>query len=179
MNIFYIDKDPVIAAQQMLDKHVVKMILESAQLLSTAHRLLDGREVAGKTKTGRNVKRWVLDDGRDSVLYQATHVNHPSAVWTRQSVENYNWLVDHLFALGNEYTYRYNKTHKCFGELTYQLASPPFNLKNYDMTTMPSAMDKKYIISDDPVQNYRNYYRYGKQSIHSWKNRQPPKWIFT
>ena len=153
------------------------MILESAQLLSTAHRVLDGIETRGTTKTGRNVKRWILQDDREVVMFQATHVNHPSALWARESVENYNWLVEHFFALGNEYTYRYQKQHKCFGPLSYLLQSPPLNLKNYDMTPMPSAMDKKYIISDDPVENYRNYYRYGKSTMHSWKNRNVPDWI--
>jgi hypothetical protein len=161
----------------MVDRHCVKMILESAQLLSTAHRVLDGREVAGKSKTGRNAKRWVLDDARDAVLYQATHINHPSAVWARKSVENYTWLAEHFFALGEEYTYRYGKTHKCFGELSYQLQSPPKNLTNYDMTTMPSAMDPEYVVSEDPIVNYRNYYKIGKARMHSWKNRQPPEWI--
>lgn len=179
MNIFYIDHCPVAAAQGMVDKHVVKMILESAQLLSTAHRLLDGREVAGKSKTGRNAKRWVLDDAREPVLYQATHINHPSAVWARKSVENYIWLTEHFFALGQEYTYRYGKTHKCFVELSYMLQSPPKNLTNYDMTTMPSAMAPEYVISEDPLENYRNYYRVGKARMHSWKNRQPPEWMFT
>ena len=179
MNIFYIDRCPVAAAQGMVDKHVVKMILESAQLLSTAHRFLDGREVAGKSKTGRNAKRWVLDDSRDAVLYQATHINHPSAVWCRKSVQNYNWLVEHFFALGEEYTYRYGKTHKCFGELSIMLQSPPKNLTNYEMTTMPSAMAPEYVVSEDPLENYRNYYRVGKSRMHSWKNRQPPEWMFT
>ena len=78
MNIFYISEDPVQAAQWMVDKHVVKMILESAQLLSTAHRLLDGREIEGKTKTGRKARRWILDDSREPIVYQATHINHPS-----------------------------------------------------------------------------------------------------
>ena len=177
MNIFYIDKDPVQAAQWMVDKHVVKMILESAQLLSTAHRLLDGREIEGKSKTGRKARRWVLDDARDDVIYQATHINHPSAVWCRQSVENYNWLVDHFFALMAEYTYRYNKQHKCYGELSYMLQSPPKNLQEYDMTLMPSAMDDQYKISDDPLTNYRNYYIIGKVRMHKWTNRQPPEWI--
>jgi len=177
VNIFYVSPDPVQAAQWMVDKHVVKMILESAQLLSTAHRVLDGREVVGKSKTGRNAKRWILDDAREPVLYQATHINHPSAVWARKSIENYNWLAEHLFALGEEYTYRYSKTHKCFGELSYQLQSPPKNLTNYDMTTMPSAMAPEYVVSEDPIVNYRNYYKIGKASMHSWKNRQPPEWI--
>ena len=177
MNIFYLDHNPAQAAEWMVDKHVVKMILESAQLLSTAHRILDGHEVEGKSKTGRKARRWVLDDARDSVLYTATHINHPSAVWCRQSVENYNWLVDHFFALMQEYTYRYNKEHKCYGELSYMLQSPPKNLKDWDMTVMPSAMDDEYKISDDPIINYRNYYKIGKARMHSWKNRQPPEWI--
>ena len=177
MNIFYISEDPVQAAQWMFDKHVVKMILESAQLLSTAHRLLDGEQIMGKSKTGRNAKRWKLHDSRETVVYQATHINHPSAVWCRASVENYNWLADHLHALLQEYTYRYGKKHKVEGDLAYMLMSPPKNLQEYDMTTMPSAMADEYKISDDPIVNYRNYYKLGKARMHSWKNRQPPEWI--
>jgi len=177
VNIFYIDKDPNQAAMWMVDKHVVKMILESAQLLSTAHRILDGREIEGKSKSGRKARRWILDDAREGIIYTATHINHPSAVWCRQSVENYNWLADHFFALMAEYTHRYNKQHKCYGELSYLLQSPPKNLKDWDMTVMPSAMDDEYKISDDPIVNYRNYYKVGKARMHSWKNRQPPEWI--
>lgn len=177
MNIFYLDKNPVIAARWMVDKHVVKMILESAQLLCTAHRIHDGKETLGKSATGRNVKRWLLPDAREHVLYSATHINHPSAVWCRQSVMNYNWLADHMFALLYEYTHRYNKEHKVQGELSYMLQSPPFNLKEYDMTKMPSAMADEYKISDDPLVNYRNYYKIGKARMHKWTNRQPPEWI--
>ena len=177
MNIFYIDEDPVQAAIWMVDKHVVKMILESAQLLSTAHRVLDGVQTQGKTATGRNVKRWVLPDARENVMYSATHVNHPSAIWCRESVENYNWLVDHMFALMGEYTYRYEKKHACDGELSYMLQSPPNNLKKFEMTKMPSAMAEEYIISENPVDNYRNYYRIGKSTMHSWKKREVPEWI--
>jgi len=177
MNIFMVHEDPVIAAQSLVDKHCVKMILESAQLLSTAHRMLDGTEYIGKTLTGRNVRRWELADLREPVVYQATHVNHPSAVWARTSVENYNWLYEHFFALMTEYTYRYGKTHKCAGDLAYMLACPPYNLKDYDMTKMPSAMAKDYIISENPVENYRNYYKNGKNHLHKWTKRQPPEWL--
>jgi hypothetical protein len=176
LNIFYVDTDPVVSARSLVDKHVVKMILETAQLLSTTHRLLDGRQVPGKSKTGRNVKRYVLDDHRDDVIYQATHVNHPSAVWTRTSVENYLWLVEHYYGLLEEYQYRYGKVHACY-RIAYDLQSPPKNLTDYDMTVMPCAMDKQYIISDDPVINYRNYYIRGKQHLHAWTKRQPPEWI--
>lgn len=178
MNIFYVDTCPATAAQSLVDKHCVKMILESAQLLSTAHRVLDGVETMGKSVTGRNAKRWILPDARETVLYSATHINHPSAVWCRNSIENYNWLVDHMFALMAEYTYRYEKVHKVQGELSYMLQSPPHNLHQYDWTDMPSCMSAEYIISDDPIINYRNYYNKGKTRMFSWKKRNPPKWIY-
>jgi len=195
INIFYVDTDPRKAAIALVDKHVVKMILETAQLLSTAHRVLDGTEVEVTYKTPdkvmtlfeggteikpgkwRKKKVWILDDHRDDILYASTHKNHPSAVWCRQSVENYNWLVDHLFALGEEYTYRYGKKHKTIQKLGYEIQSPPFNLKAWDWTPMPSCMDKQYIISDDPIVNYRNYYSFGKSRMHAWKKREKPEWM--
>jgi len=176
VNIFYLHEDPRQCAEWMVDKHVVKMILETAQLLSTAHRLLDGTESID-TSSGRKKRVYTLPDERDAVLYSATHANHPSAVWARQSVENYNWLVDHLFALSDEYTYRYGKTHLTITKLGVPIASPPLNLKEWDMTPMPSCMDEQYKIGEDPIANYRNYYKYGKASMHSWKKRSAPEWI--
>ena len=177
MNIFYLDNDPVKAAEYMVDKHVVKMILESAQLLSTAHRVLDGHQTAGFSKSGRKATRWVLDDERESVLYSATHINHPSAVWCRQSVANYNWLVDHFFALMAEYTHRYGKVHKCYGEISYHLLNPPKNLTAQLWQEMPSAMADEYKVSNNSLTNYRNYYILGKSKMHKWTNRPTPEWI--
>jgi len=183
LNIFYLHEDPRQCAEWMVDKHVVKMILETAQLLSTAHRLLDGKETIVEgwidefNIKHKKKKLWILDDDRNDVLYNATHVNHPSAVWCRQSVSNYNWLVDHLFALGDEYRYRYGKTHLSITKLGIPIASPPLNLKEWDMTLMPSCMDVQYKIGDDPIANYRNYYKYGKSTMHRWKNRPAPEWI--
>ena len=176
MNIFYIDHDPIQAARWIVDKHVVKMILESAQLLSTAHRVLDGMERIGLTPNGRKRKEWVLPDARESIVYAATHINHPSAVWCRKSIENYTWLSEHLYALLDEYTYRYEKRHKC-SEIAYTLQSPPHKLKDWDWTPMPSCMAEEYIISKDPITNYRNYYKIGKATMHSWKKREQPEWI--
>lgn len=176
MNIFYLHEDPRQCAEWMVDKHVVKMILETAQLLSTAHRILDGEESID-TSSGRKKKVYKLHDERDGILYSATHINHPSAVWTRQAVENYNWLVDHLFALSDEYTYRYGKRHMTMEKMALTIQSPPLNLNEWDMTPMPSCMDEQYKIGDDPIANYRNYYKYGKASMHSWKKRQAPEWI--
>ena len=182
MNIFYLDKDPVQAAQWQVDKHVVKMIVESAQMLSTAHRVLDGAPVevtykVPSTEKLRKKKVWVIGDDRNDILYSATHINHPSNVWIRQSVENYNWLVDHMFALGEEYTYRYGKKHATITKLGYELQSPPQNLKEWDMTIIPSCMDEEFIVGDDPILNYRNYYAKGKAKLHKWKNREVPDWI--
>jgi hypothetical protein len=83
-----------------------------------------------------------------------------------------------MFALMAEYTYRYEKVHKVQGELSYMLQSPPHNLRQYDWTDMPSCMSEEYIISDDPLINYRNYYKKGKSRMFSWKNRNPPEWIY-
>jgi hypothetical protein len=176
VNIFYLSDDPVEAAKWMVDRHVVKMILESAQLLSTAHRYLDGKMLVAQNDNGRKMKRWVLDDARELALYKATHINHPSAVWCRTSVENYLWLVEHFAALLDEYTHRYGKRHKC-SDLLYPLQSPPFNLKEYDRTKMLCAMPDEYKISADPVENYRQYYRVGKSRMHKWTNREAPEWI--
>jgi hypothetical protein len=179
MNIFYVDKDPVKAAQCLVDRHVVKMILESAQLLSTAHRVIDMLIIRSYKPEGklRCKNEYILGDARNDIIYQATHINHPSAIWCRQSIENYQWLVEHMFALMDEYTYRYNKKHKCSGEISYMLQSPPKKLEKYEWTKMPSCMDEQYIISDDPIINYRNYYKLGKSYLHKWTNRNKPEWI--
>lgn len=177
MNIFYVDEDPTKAAQALVDKHVVKMILESAQMLSTAHRVLDGHQHPGKTKAGRKTTWYLFTDGRENIVYKATHINHPSSKWVRESVENYNWLVDHFFALLDEYTFRYEKDHKCRGELSWQLSCPPKALQVWDRTPIVCAMDEKYIISENPVENYRNYYRLAKKDLHKWTKRNQPNWI--
>jgi len=113
MNIFYLDNAPKLCAEMHVDKHCVKMILEYAQLLSTAHRVIDGTLVDGYSKTGRKQKRYVLSDSRDTTLYSATHINHPSAIWVRQSEQNYRWLFTLFCELLDEYTHRYGKLHAC------------------------------------------------------------------
>ena len=164
MNIFMVDEDPAIAAKCLGDKHVVKMILESAQLLSTAHRVLDG------DNTGH------LSDLREGFMYKKTHENHPCAKWVRESISNYLWLVDHLHALLMEYEHRYNKKHKVL-ELFYYLQSPPQNLEKWEFTPAPSCMPEAVKISKKTVDNYRNYYIISKSHLHKWTNREKPEWI--
>ena len=96
MNIFYLHKDPIKNAQYHCDKHIVKMATEYCQLLSTAHRILDGKMYLGKTKNNRNIKRWRLPDEREDILMKASHVNHPSNIWVRESRENYMLSLIHI-----------------------------------------------------------------------------------
>ena len=119
MNIFYLDRDPVVAAKMHCDKHVVKMILESAQMLSTAHRVLDGDEYA---------------DERG--LYKMAHKNHPSTIWVRTSTDNYMWLNRLFGALCKEYTYRYNKQHSSQKHILYLQSI------GYPTPTLPHAQPK-------------------------------------
>jgi hypothetical protein len=165
MNIFFLSEDAFEAARMQVDKHVVKMILESAQLLSTAHRVLDGDPLP--------------DIRQEELFYRATHKNHPCAKWARESVENYNWLVDHFDALLCEYTHRYNKEHAC-ARMLYNLQSPPMNLKDWDWTPPPSCMPDECKIGslvDNYREYYREYYRKHKSHMFKWTNREPPQWI--
>jgi len=181
MNIFFLSHSPGQAAEWHVDRHVVKMLLELAQLLSTAHRVLDGQRIEHRTQRGsRWCKRtaWNLHDDRQDLLYAATHVNHPCAKWVRENVSNYTWAWCLLDNLCVEYTYRYGKVHKVERDgLLDALRNYPKSLKYAEMTLPPNAMDTKYIISEDPVENYRNYYKHGKAHLHSWKNREVPEWI--
>jgi hypothetical protein len=87
MNIFVLDRNPVVAAQMQCDKHIVKMIVESGQMLSTAHRMLDAEVTRGPSKSGKTIqKKWVFRDEREDVLYKAVHMYHPCTTWTMQSV---------------------------------------------------------------------------------------------
>lgn len=184
MNLFYLSDNPQLCAEWAVDSHCVKMILESAQLLSTAHRILDGTPVIEERVLAsgrkRNHTKYVLPDLRDSILYSATHMNHPCAIWVRANQQNYAWAWAYLREHCDEYTHRYGKTHKVEASgLLDVLDHIPDNIQMTDYKTRPpSAMDPKYIISPmDTIENYRNYYKYGKAHLHKWKNRQPPEWI--
>lgn len=176
MNIFYLSEDPRECATMMVDRHCAgKMALETAQLLSTAHRVLDGVIYAELSKSNRGIRRWLLNDDREKILYKATHMNHPSAVWCRDNRENYLWLYQHFVALLDEYTHRYGKRHKC-EFLKDVLSQPPTRIREgrfFDVTpAMPDEYKAKY-----SVESYRNYYRHGKKHLHKWTNRPVPYWI--
>jgi hypothetical protein len=181
MNIFYVHKNPIVAAKMLIDKHVVKMIVESAQMLSTAHRLLDGTEYYGKTKTGRKIKRWTHPNNNlDNVLYLAGHVKHPSTLWVMKNIFHYNWLYTHMMSLNDEFKLRYNHTkdHMTIRKLKDILKYPPKNIPVNVIGTDPTpAMPDECKIPGDVIGSYRKYYIEKKQSFASWKSpSKPPKW---
>jgi len=168
-----------------MDRHSTKMVIEYAQLLSTAHRILDGVLSTGISPSGRKKTVYVLADNRDTVLYSATHVNHPSAVWVRQSDKNYDWLFALFQALMDEYTHRYGKVHAC-SKLEMFLARIPDNMPQKSFTEPTPAMPDdikvlKEVYTDryelDSLASYRNYYRKNKQHLAKWKNRSIPIWF--
>ena len=181
MNIFFLSNDPVKAAQMECDKHVVKMILESAQMLCTAHRVLDGTITRGPSKSGlTTVKQYQHPDPVfDQLLYKAVHVNHPSAVWTRENSANYNWHYRHFAALCEEYTFRYEKVHKTDYQLRGLLSNLPANIPYADKPTKaPLAMFDECKISDDTVECYRNYYMTKQDKFNvRWTKRHAPEWF--
>lgn len=171
MNIFYLDSDVRKCAQYHNDKHVIKMILETAQLLSTAHRVLDGKEEIHITESGRKQKVYVLSDAdMNTHLYKATHINHPSAIWVRQSNVNYLWLNNLFHELLREYTFRYGKHHKCESLKPY-LNRFPENIPDSEFTEPIPAMPDEVIIENDSISSYRNYYNLNKRHLASWSGK--------
>jgi len=181
VNIFYLSTDPVEAAKMQCDKHVVKMIVETAQLLSTAHRLLDGTmEIRRHPNSGRRYKYWVHPQHiMELKLYKATHVNHPSAIWTREAFDNYHWLYAHFIALLDEYTYRYDKTHGS-SFLKEYLIHAPHNIINERETMIPLCMKSQpqCINENDRVQSYRDFYKTKQYNFKmNWTRRSIPTWF--
>ena len=185
MNIFYLDSDPKTCAEMHCDKHVVKMIIEYAQLMSTAHRVLDGNEYTDLTANGRRIKRWRLFDDREQQLMKASHINHPSGVWCRDTDSNYEWLYTMWYYLCQEYTHRYGKTHAC-ARLDWLLCLVPDRIKKGEFYAPTPAMPQDLkILAENPISgrkydvlaSYKNYYIKEKASFAKWKNRNIPEWF--
>lgn len=153
MNIFVLDKSPLYAAEYHCDSHVVKMVLETAQIMSAVHH----RHPA---------------DG-DYYRYKPTHLNHPCTKWAMQSLDNYMWLRDLGIYLGREFTYRYYNVHKSAKVLE---ALPPPDLESSGFTPFAQAMPDKYK-HDDPVQAYRQYYLGAKRHLLRYSRRGKPDWL--
>jgi len=181
MNIFYLDKDPYIAAKMCCDKHVCKMIIESAQMLCTAHRILDGEEYYGKTANGRKIKRWKHTNFvLESLLYKASHINHPSTKWVMDNIFHYTWLYNHMLALNDEFKKRYNHTkdHMTIQKLKTALSNPPKKINIKKVGTDPTpAMPDECKIPGNVVESYRKYYIMKKREFATWKYpAEVPQW---
>jgi len=144
MNIFYLDKDPAKAASYFYDKHKVKMILESAQMLCTAHHHYGNG---------------------DNVPYKKAHYNHPSTIWCRQNASQYMWLYDHMIALGREYTKRYNKTHLTIIKCKDVLKQLPPAIPDSTFTEPPQCMPDHHKVPDCSITAYWNYYEQDKYTV--------------
>tara|TARA_Y100001972_G_scaffold126910_1_gene182057 strand:- start:3160 stop:3687 length:528 start_codon:yes stop_codon:yes gene_type:complete len=143
MNIFYLDKSPVQSARYQYNRHVVKMILESAQMLCTAHH---------EYGNGHNVP------------YKPAYVNHPSTKWCRQNVAQYKWLYIHFLALGREYELRYGKEHTTITKCRVALRSTPPNMPTTPFTQPPQCMPDQYKCSCS-VKAYWRYYIAEKHTV--------------
>ena len=174
MKIFYLDKDPVAAARMCCDKHVCKMIIESAQMLCTAHRIQDGTEYYDKTANGRKIKRWLHpNNNMEKILYKASHTKHPSTVWVMGSTYNYRWLYNHMLELNEEFKKRYNhdRDHMTIRKLKDILREPPNNSPLNVIGTDPTpAMPDECKIPGDVVGSYRKYYIEKKRAFATWKS---------
>jgi hypothetical protein len=138
MNIFMLHENPETAVTPMYNKHVVKMLLETAQLLCTAHH---------------------AHGNGDNVPYKQSHLNHPSSIWVRQNTANYNWTYVHFLALCEEYTRRYGKIHMSYTKCADVLYDAPSGMNHSDtITPMPQCMPDQYKVDGDSVKAYRNYY---------------------
>jgi hypothetical protein len=160
MNIFYLHHMPAIAASMHCDKHVGKMLIESCQLLAAAHHHFGNG---------------------DKVTYRATHVNHPSAIWVRQSRLHYMWVSDLAKYLGREFKWRYGHGHKSHDVLMAELVDCPDAMWGLpSLFTPPTlAMPDEYK-SDDHIESYRRYYASKAATMPLVYNRgktEQPQWL--
>jgi len=151
MNIFILDENPGVAASMACDKHVVKMIIETAQMMCTV----------------------VTSYGHDTP-YRPTHTKHPCTLWVGQSRDNWNWLVEYGMSLCGEYTARYGRTHKSQSVIEW-CAMKHIDLPAIPQTPFIQAMPPQYRDSN-PVTAYRNYYHGEKSKFAKWKNGAPKWW---
>ena len=159
MNIFYFYDCPIASAKAQPDKMLVKMPLETAQMLCTAHRELDGDEYADANG-----------------LYKRAYWNHPCTVWARDCYDNYKWLYKHFLALGDEYTYRYGKEHGSITKLKNALYFEPDDIIDTGkMSTIAQCMPDQYK-NDDPIKAYRDYCINEKHYAKWERGRDKPAW---
>lgn len=154
MNLFILDKDPIIAARMNCDKHVCKIILEAIQMMCLAH----------------------IETGNTSAhLWNATtHRNNHVSKWVRETTANYRWTALHGLALCDEYTKRYHKVHQSLGLMAWCANNTP-NILVGGMTPFRQAVPEDcYRVC--PVEAYHDYYVRYKNRFAKWRKGNVPCW---
>jgi hypothetical protein len=183
IQIYFVDNDPKLAAQALVDEHIPTQIRNSAQILCNAHRVLDGI-------------RYCLMDEREHIFYKARNLKDPWSIWCKESLENYFWIEEYLYDLLDEYKNRFKKPHKILSSkkqpvgMSYFLQSPPFNLKDGEWTNPPLTIPNCYksleleVFDGYSLQNiinsYRCFYILSAQYIRPFevgKHYNPPDWL--
>lgn len=166
MNIFFLAGDPRSAARFHCDKHVITMIKESAQLLSTAIH--------------------VASAGSIPTYYKPTHANHPCGIWARESLANWNWLHSLMIALDDEYRFRFDKPESHLSvrlmeanEIVEKAARCLPGLQSDDITEPALAIPPQYQIPGNAIASYRAYYIGDKAHMLNYTKRERPEWIPT
>ena len=162
MNLFASDADPTAAARVLADRHVVKMAVETAQVLWTAlHLAAPGR---------------VPDGG-----YRPTHRGHPCVRWAAASRGNFDWATHHGLALCDEYWHRYGRIHGSWAAIL-AVSTLADLVPDGSMTPFALAMDDDLRDESDPHGSYRRCLlrKYGTWgSMARWTRRDPPLWALT
>ena len=167
MNIFYLDRDPINAAQCLHDTHVRKMLIESAQMLANGYSL-EQLEQAPKTKEGTVRRHYNL--------------NHPCCKWTIENYEQFRWLQDYAVALTREYKFRFGKTHFTSSFITWSLYTEPTNIASYFGWSNPPQVMPEEFKQISTVYAYRSYYytkmvnKAGKR-LDTWTRSNKPGWL--
>ena len=159
MNIFYLDPNPEIAAQYHCDKHVVKQVLESAQLLCTTHHVV----FPGSP--------WL------NHMYKPFAPNHPCAKWVRESRDNYEWLYELYICLYNEYFHRFGKIHASYIKLDNYIKVPPYGMIPRGFTQPAIVTSAQFNWMNSPIDSYRAYYAVRKNDMLKYTKRKKPEWI--
>ena len=170
MNIFYLDHDQKVCAQMHTDRHCVKMILEYAQLLCTTHHVVDRY---------LDDEGWVVYENEElrHKLYKETHIQHPSAIWTRKSIQHYNWLYKLFCELCDEYTFRYEKEHLTDTKLRNILNCLPENITLGEWSEPPQCMPDDVKVPGDSISAYHKYYKEYKTPFARWTGRPVPEFM--
>ncbi len=164
MNLFILDKNPEISAKYHTDRHIVKMPTETAQMISFVYH---------------DLNLWNKEIPDFIMSFSKTHYKHPCSIWIRESLSNFIYAANFGIQLYEEYQYRYEqpeKHNRAIRIFKFALENLP-EIQDKGLTPFAQAMDKEYLLYNDAVLNYREYYRSGKKHLHTWKKRENPPFL--